>query len=217
MWRRSPRVRKLVPTAEVCEDRALATLVFVLNGDALGAVGPSDLTANAARVLQLAGHRAVQLSTPTIDTPAAFYRVASQMRAISRGQPFGIVGFSAGGTLAARLAGVANLNVKAALDYYGPPDLRTYLDLHRGDRFYRYVVGKAHFTPATINLLSGPARTSAYVVGAFGLLDNNVVAPVSAASLRKAFPRARVYYYPGPHGVSINASPPALADFLVHL
>jgi dienelactone hydrolase len=201
---------------ERCEDRTLTTLVFVLNGNAFSPARPSPLTADAARVLQKAGHQAIQISTPEISTPAAFERVVAQIRSLSHGRPIGIVGFSAGGSLAARLAGVSSLHVRAALDYYGPADLQDYLDQHRGDSYYRYVVGHVHFTPSTIRLLSGPSNTSAYVVAAYGLEDQNVVASSSAASFLKDFPQGKVYTYPGPHGVSINASPPALKDFLAH-
>jgi dienelactone hydrolase len=202
---------------ERCEDRALTTLVFVLNGNAFSATRPSALTADAARVLQRAGDQAIQISTPKISTPGAFERVVDQIRSLSHGRPIGIVGFSAGGSLAARLAGVGSLHVRAALDYYGPADLQDYIDLHRGDSYDRYVLGHVHFTPSTIRLLSGPSNTSAHVVAAFGLDDENVVASDSAASFQKDFPQGRVYTYPGPHGVSINASPPALADFLAHV
>ena len=51
--------RKL--TYEQCEDRALLTVIFVLNGNAFGATSPSILTANAAQVLERAGDQAVQI------------------------------------------------------------------------------------------------------------------------------------------------------------
>jgi dienelactone hydrolase len=202
---------------EQCEGRILPTLVFVLNGNDYGAAKPSDLTAHAARVLQKAGNQAIQLSTPELATTGAFYSLVKKIDSLSHGQPIGIVGFSAGGTLAARLAGVKTLHVTAALAYYSPPDLRDYLNFHRGDRYYRSAVGHVHFTSSAINLLSGPSDTSAYVVSAFGLYDHNVVASESTASFRRDFPHGQVYYYPGPHGVSINASYPALEDFLTHL
>jgi hypothetical protein len=202
---------------ERCEDRTLATLVFVFNGNGFGAAKPDALTANAARVLQRAGNQVVQLSNPVLGTPAAFFGLARQIASISRGRPIGIVGFSAGGTLAARLAGIPALHVTAALDYYGPPDLQDFLALHRGDRFDRFVATHAHFNAAGIALLSGPSDTAAHVVAAFGLDDVNVVATDSAASFQRDFPGGQVYEYPGPHGVSILASPPALEDFLAHL
>lgn len=211
------RSQEMTPGVEPCEDRTLQTLVFVLNGNALSAASPNSLTANAAAVLQRAGDRAVQLSTPTINTPGAFYSVARQIKAMSHGQPIGIVGFSAGGTLAIRLAGLADLHVTDVLDYYGPPDLSDWLNYHHGDRDYNYVVGHVHFTPATVQLLSGPCSTSAHIVCAFGLRDTNVVASVSTSSLRNDYAQGNVYDYDAGHGVSIGASAPALEDFLAHL
>jgi len=204
-------------TYEQCEDRALLTLIFVLNGNAFSATSPSILTANAAQVLDSAGNHAVQISTPSINTAGAFYGVARQIESLSHGRPIGIVGFSAGGTLAARLSGVKSLHVNAALDYYGPPSLSDYLKYHKGDRFDAYVLSHVHFTRSAINVLSGPCDTSAYVVSAFGRHDRNVVASVSTSSLHQDFPTAHVYYYARGHGVSISASPQALQDFLVHV
>src|SRR5271157_2999266 len=214
--RRSRSVRRNL-TYEQCEDRALLTLIFVLNGNAFSATSPSILTANAAQVLERAGDRAVQISTPEIETAGDFYGVARQIETLSHGSPIGIVGFSAGGTLAARLSGVKSLHVIAALDYYGPPSLRDYLNYHNGDRFDAYVLSHVHFTRSAINVLSGPSDTSACVVCAFGLYDRNVVASVSTSSLQQDFPTAHVYYYAGAQGVSINASPQALHDFLLHV
>jgi hypothetical protein len=209
--------RRRVPDFDRAEDRALTSLVFVLNGNAFSPAKPGPLTADAARVLRQAGHQAIQISTPLMSSPDAFNRVVRQIASISRGRPIGIVGFSAGGSLAARLAGVGSLHVTAVLDYYGPTDLQDYLDQHRGDPFYRYVVGHVPFKPSAIALFSGPIPTSAYVVGAFGLGDQNVVASNSAASFARDVPDGRVYFYPGPHGAPINASPAALKDFLAHI
>jgi hypothetical protein len=214
---RHRRSSRRVPAFERPEDRTLTTLIFVLNGNAFSPAKPSALTAGAARVLRQAGHQAVQISTPLMSSPDAFNRVVRQIASMSHGRPIGIVGFSAGGSLAVRLAGVASLHVEAVLDDYGPADLADYLDQHRGDSFYRYVVGHVRFKPSAIRLFSGPIRTSAHVVGAFGLDDRNVVATASAASFAKDVPDGRVYFYPGPHGASINASPAALSDFLAHV
>ncbi len=100
---------------------------------------------------------------------------------------------------------------------YGPPSLRDYLSYHNGDRFDAYMLSHVHFPRSAINVLSGPSDTSAHVVCAFGLDDRNVVASVSTSSVQQDFPSAHVYYYAGAHGVSINASPLALHDFLVHV
>jgi dienelactone hydrolase len=206
-----------VPGFDGCEERTLSTLVFVLNGNAFDTAKPNALTADAAAVLQKAGDQALQLTTPVMATPGAFQSVVDQIKHLSHGKPIGIVGFSAGGSLAVRLAGAPGLNVAAALDYYGPPDLQDWLSFHRGDRFYDYVVSRVPFTRGIIDLLSGPSTTSADVVGAFGLHDHNVVASLSAAGLNKDYPQGHLYFYPGPHGVSITASRPALNDFLAHL
>lgn len=208
---------RLAPAFEQCEERILNTLVFVLNGNAFSAANSCSLTANAAQVLQQTGDRAVQLSYPTIATPAALNDLAQRIRPLSHGQPIGIVGFSAGGTLAARLAANHTLNVVAALDYYGPPDLRDYFDYHGSDRIARYVMGHVPFTNGGINALSGLINTTAHVVDAFGAYDINVVATQSIASLHRDLPQAGVYIYAGPHGVGINASPPALREFLANL
>jgi hypothetical protein len=214
MKRSSSCTRRKVLEFERCEDRTCTTLVFVLNGNALSAVGPNAVTANAAQVLAGAGQRAIQLTTPTMGTPAAFYRVVRQIESRSQGQSIGLVCFSAGGILAARLAGVAALHVTAALDCYGPPDLQDWLTAHRGDVFYGYVTRHVRLTPPLIQLLSGRSNTSAYVVCAFGLHDRNVTVPVSTASFQADFRNGRVYDYPGPHDVSINASRAAVSDFL---
>ena len=194
------------------------TLVFVFNGNTFGAVGPSALTANAAGVLKKAGEKVVQMSNPTLSTPAAFNGVVRQIEKLSQGQPIGLVGFSAGGSLVARLSGVAELHVTAALDYYGEPDLIAYLNSHGNDRFGQYVAGHVHFTPAAIDLFSGPIPSnSAYVVAAFGSLDQNVVPSLNEATFHADDFRGAVYVYPGPHDAPITASPPALADFLEQL
>ncbi len=90
--------------------------------------------------------------------------MARQIESLSHGSPIGIVGFSSGGALAARLSGVKSLHVIAALDYYGPPSLRDYLNYHKSDRYDAYILSHVHFTRSAINVLSGPSDTSAYVV-----------------------------------------------------
>lgn len=207
---RSPRI-------EICEGRTLTALVFVLNGNAFSEAGPSSLTEAAARVVGAAGHRVVQLSYPTIATPAAYRGLARQIKALSDGRPIGLVGFSAGGTLAARLSGIDSLHVTAVLDYYGPPDLRDWFQTHRGDTFDQYVRGHVPFRQKTIDLLSGPSDSRAYISAAFGRDDRNVTADVSAAGLAKDFALGRSYTYPSGHGAPITASRPALEDFLAHL
>ena len=209
--------RDRAPSFERCEERILSTLVFVLNGNAYSAASPNILTANAAQVLWQAGNQAVQLAYSTMATPAAFFGLERQIQSLSHGQPIGIVGFSAGGTLALKIATDKALRVVSVLDYYGPPDLKDYFLYHKSDRFSRYILGHVPFTRAAINLLSGPIATNAHVACAFGLRDANVVASQSAASLNRDLPQASIYTYDGPHGVGINACQPALNDFLANL
>jgi hypothetical protein len=211
------RARRSTPRVERCEDRVLTTLIFVLNGNAYAGVGPNALTANAARVLRAAGNQVVQLSYPTMATPRAFDGLARRIAAISRGRPIGLVGFSAGGSLASRLSGVESLNVAAVLNNYGPPNLRDWLNYHGRDLYGRYVRSRIPFRPATIDLLSGPSDSKAYVVSAFGRRDRNVQAAMSMASAENDFPNGKVYLYDGGHGAPITASRPALDDFLAHL
>ena len=210
--------RSAAPAVERCEGRSLATtVVFIFNGDGYGAAKPDSLTANAAQVIRQAGDRPVQLAYPALSSPSVLASVARQIERIGHGQPVGLVGFSAGGSLAERLAGLPGVNAKAVLAEYSPPDLNDYLAFHGHDRFGTYVVEHGHFNLAAYGALSGPGHTSAHMVGAFGLQDVNIVAGESAASFLRDYPGADVYQYNGPHGVAINASVPALNDFLSHL
>ncbi len=212
--KRRPRLSLSI---EQLEARSLSTLVFVFNGNGFAEAKPNPLTQNTAALLDSHGDRAIQLTMPAMNGPGPFYQVASEVRSLSKGQPIGLIGFSAGGTLALRLVGIPGLNVKTAAAFYGPPDLRDYLAFHHGDRDYRYVTGHAHLDPAIIGLLSGPGNTSAYEIDAFGSRDHNVVAGPSTMYFNQDFPGEHVYYYEGPHGVSPTADPQALSDFLNHL
>jgi hypothetical protein len=200
-----------------CEERALTTIVFILNGDAFSAAKPNALTASAAQVIRGAGQKPVQLAYATMSTPAAFNGLLQQIKLLSRSQPIGIVGFSAGGSLALRLAASKSLHVVSVLNYYGPPDLRDYFRYHGSDRFARYILGHVHFTRAAISLFSGPITTSAHVVSAFGIYDTNVLASQSTASLDRDLAGSSVYKYAGPHGVGMTACRPALDEFLANL
>jgi hypothetical protein len=203
---------------EPIETRLLQTLVFVFNGDGFAASSPDTVhTGLAAQQLMLHGDRAIQLPTPTMGTPRALYALANQIRTLSHGQPIGLMGFSAGGSLAIRLAGVVGSNVKAVMSYYGPPDLSDWLNYHRGDRYYNYVVIHAHPNNGVINLLSGPSSTSASIVCAFGLYDHNVVSSMSTASFNADFKHGQVFDYAGPHGVTLFADLPAFNAFLADL
>ena len=207
----------IVPKVERCEDRRLLTLVVVLNGASFAATGPSDLTANAAEVLRREGHRVVELATPAIRSAHAYDSIARRLVKMAHGRDLGLVGFSAGGALALRLAATPGLKVRAVLDYYGVPDVRAYLHRHEGDRVYRPIAGLAPFRPSVVARLSGPIATDALLVAAFGRRDPNVRADTSGADLVADHPNAHVYTYWGAHGAPITASRPALEDFLSHL
>jgi hypothetical protein len=195
----------------------MPTLVFSLPGNAFAAAKAGGVTVGAAKILGETGNQSIQLSTPDLSSPAAFDGLVRQIHDLSHGQPIGIIGFSAGGAWALRLAGVSSLNVKAVLDFYGPPDLKDYFAYHGHDRFATYVESHSHMDKAAINLMSGPIITTAYVDAAFGSNDHNVVASVSTDSLQKDLPQARVFNYDGGHGVSLAACPPAMNDFIAHL
>ena len=208
---------RYAPRVEACEARVLTALVFVLNGNAFSEASPNDLTANAAGVLQAAGHRVVQLGYPEIATPSAYYGLATQIKSMSRGRPIGLVGFSAGGSLASRLSSIESLNVKAVLNEYGPPDMRDWYRYHGADRFGLYVRSHVPMTPQAVALLSGPSTSKAYIAAAFGSGDRNVTASHSIASFHRDFSAGKSYTYRGGHGASISASRAALEDFLAHL
>jgi dienelactone hydrolase len=211
-------MRRFHPSIEQFESRFLPTLVFVFNGNAFAAAkADNQLTQNAAEELMAHGDPAVQMNTPPMSSPAAFYQVANQIRAISKGRPIGLMGFSAGGSLALRLSELPTLNVRAALGFYGPPDLSDLLQYNKGDRVYRRVITGVRLDNGIIRLLSGPSDTGAYVIDAFGLRDRVVVAAPSTASSDRDFPDGHVYYYSGPHGVEVGADPAAFKDFLAHL
>ena len=210
--KRSPRL-----AVEQLETKLLPTLVFVFNGNGFAESKPDQNTQIAADLVSSHGNRAVQLATPAMDGPAAFYQLAREIRAISKGQPIGLLGFSAGGTLALRLANLPGLNVRAAIGYYGPPDLRDWLAFHKGDRFFAKVTSDVHFNKGIIKLLSGPSNSNARLIDAFGLRDQNVVSSFSSSDFHRDFPLGQVYFYPGPHGVGAKAQPAALKDFLDHL
>lgn len=196
----------------------LPTLVFVFNGNGFAASQPDGPhTGLAAAELAANGDQAVQMATPAMEDPADFYELAGEIRAISKGRPIGLMGFSAGGALALRLSELPMLNVKAVMSYYGPPDLQDWLTEHRGDSHYQRVLSHVHFDRAIIELLSGVSSSKAYIVSAFGLEDKTVVATESTVSFEHDFPDGHVYYYSGPHGVTLKASLPAFDDFLAHL
>jgi hypothetical protein len=209
--------RRAIPRVEACEGRALTTLIFVLNGNAFSPAGPNALTADAANVLHEAGNRVVQVSYPTIGTTRAYYGLARSIARMAGGQTIGLVGFSAGGTLAARLSGIPSLHVRAVLDDYGPPDLRDWIRYHGNDRFAQYVLSHVPFSPKFVDAMSGPSPSTAYIAAAFGQDDQNVTPAVSSASFAQDFAVGHVYTYRGGHGAAIGASRPALEDFLAHL
>ena len=210
-------MRRFRPEVEPCESRVYPTMVFIFPGNALAAASPGIQTKSAAAELARLGDRPIQVGTPALNGPGAFYSIANYVRKVSHGRPIGLMGFSAGGALALRLAGQPGLNVKAVMDYYGPPDMKDWLASHRHDYYYQYVVSHVHLTPSVINLLSGPTRSNAAFVAAFGLHDPEVEPVVSATGFQRDFPNGQYFYYPGPHGVTLNADYTAFRAFLKHL
>jgi dienelactone hydrolase len=210
-------MRRFRPVVEPCEVRSCPTLVFVFPGNALAAASPDFVTQTAADRLMRSGDQAIQVSTPALDGPDDFYQIVDYVRTVSQGQPIGLMGFSAGGALALRLADQPGLNVQAVMDYYGPPDLDAWLASHGHDSYYQYVTSHVHLTGAVEQLLSGPSTSNAYCVAAFGLRDRNIQPAVSTAAFQKDFPHGQVYYYDGPHGVTLYADYAAFQDFLDHL
>jgi pimeloyl-ACP methyl ester carboxylesterase len=211
-------MKRIRPDFEECESKILPCLVFVFNGNGFAASRPdASITGSAAKQLMQHGDRAIQLATPAMANLSDFYQLVREIRLASGGQPIGLMGFSAGGTLAMRLSAISSLNVRAVMSYYGPPDLRDWLTYHQGDKIYSYVTSRVHFSPAIVKLLSGPSSSTAYIVSAFGKYDANVVTSVSTASFDRDYQHGQVFYYPGPHGVSLFADYAAFRDFLAHL
>ena len=150
-------MRRFRPEVEACEPRACPTMVFIFPGNALAAASPDLPTQLAADRLLRDGDEPIQVSTPALNGPDAFYRIAAYVRTVSQGQPIGLMGFSAGGALAMRLAGQPGLNVTSVMNYYGPPDLNAWIASHHNDFYYRYVASHVHLTGAVKDLLSGPS------------------------------------------------------------
>lgn len=209
--------RRISLSVEPLETRALTTMVFLLSGDAFGAAAPSSQTRFAAADLARRGFEPVQLSYADMNSTRAFDGLANQIGRLSKGQPIGILGFSAGGALALRLAGVPGLNVKTALSFYGPPDLSDWLREHRGDPAYQRVVRNIGAGQAFTRLMSGPSTTDAKVIAAFGMRDRTVRALPSERSFYQDFPTGVSYFYPGPHGVNVYAKCGAYDEFIRNL
>jgi dienelactone hydrolase len=193
------------------------TTVFILNGNAYGAARPDRLTQVSAVDLARRGFHAIQLKTPAMDSLGTFDILANQLKRLSKGRPIGLVGFSAGGSMAMRLAQNPGLNVKAVLNFYGPPDLRDWIDEHRLDPAFAYMNSQVHLTPGFINRMSGSGSSQTFIVSAFGLRDRTVTASASGASFQKDYPNGALYYYPGAHGVTIAACYEAYLGFVSHL
>ena len=74
----------------------MQTLVFVFNGNGYAKATPNELTQSTANLLNAHGDRAVELTMPAMNGPAAFYQVANQIRSDSKGQPIGLIGLRRG-------------------------------------------------------------------------------------------------------------------------
>ena len=61
---------------EQLETKLLPTLVFVFNGNGFAESKPDQNTQIAADLVSSHGNRAIQLATPAMDGPAAFYQLA---------------------------------------------------------------------------------------------------------------------------------------------
>lgn len=210
-------MRRFRPGVEPCDSRVCPTMVFIFPGNALAAAAPDIPTETAADRLARLGDQPIQVSTPALDGPDAFYRIVNYVRTVSQGQPIGLIGFSAGGALALRVAGQPGLNVTSVMDYYGPPDLDAWIASHGDDYYYQYVASHVHLTSGVEQLLSGPTTSHAHFVAAFGLKDANVIASVSTSAFNADFPGGQVLYYPGPHGVTLYADYTAFQDFVDYL
>jgi hypothetical protein len=103
-------MKRFHPSFEQLQARTLQTLVFVFNGNAFAKSSPdTPHTQLAAAALIKNGDRAIQLSTPAMQSPGDFYQLAHVILAISKGQPIGLMGFSAGVRLGSAIVGSCRL------------------------------------------------------------------------------------------------------------
>ncbi|QEH33609.1 Alpha/beta hydrolase family protein [Aquisphaera giovannonii] len=214
---RSETHLRLRPIAESLESRSLMAMVFLLNGNGYAQASPSIQTRVAAADLARRGHTPIQVSYASMTGLGPYLALANSLVRASQGQPIGLIGFSAGGTLALRLASYPGLRVSSVLNFYGPPDLAGWLSYHGRDMYARRISQNIDGSRAFIDAMSGPGDSSAHLVSVFGERDRNVDAVSSASSFRQDFRSGVVYTYAGNHGVTIRAQPTAYQDFLSHL
>ena len=90
-------MRRFHPSIDELESRTLQTMVFIFNGNGYAEAKPDPLhTQLAADLLAAHGETPIQMTTPAMDSPAAFYGFANEILAISKGKPIALMGFSAG-------------------------------------------------------------------------------------------------------------------------
>ncbi len=120
-------------------------LIFLFGGNGMGAVVKSSQALQLAGELQSRGCAAAVLNHPELQTRMDFHRsIIGPMHKIIGSdwakqncidtQKIGAAGFSAGGLIATLLGTVyqreLNFKIQAALNYYGPVDLRQWFAFH---------------------------------------------------------------------------------------
>ena len=77
---RRGNMRRFRPAVEQCESRICPTLVFIFSGNALAAASTDYRTQIAADQLARHGDQPIQVSTPALNGPGAFYHIADYIR-----------------------------------------------------------------------------------------------------------------------------------------
>jgi dienelactone hydrolase len=203
---------------ELLESRDLTAVVLIFNGNAFGPTAPDAITSKLAAQLRAAGHKPMQMALGPI-TPALVKQLGRKIDILAaRGEGVAVAGFSAGGSLAARLA-MSHPAVDAALDLYGPLDLADWFDYHEARNTtssrsaLAAVRGHLGGNQQTVDLFSGPAfLRETPILAAFGDRDQNVTIDVNRQSARSSGANIHFTTFKGPHGAS--ASREIVASFL---
>ena len=95
-------MRRFRPSVEVFEPRVVPRPRIRVERQSYQPLPDTLHTQLAADKLISLGDRPVQMTTPAMSSPRAFYDLADEVLAISHGQPIGLLGFSSGGGLALR-------------------------------------------------------------------------------------------------------------------
>ena len=81
-------MKRFHPVFEQVESRLLPTLVFVFNGNAFASVKAGHCATRLPLSNSiLHGDRAIQLSTPAMNSPIAFYHLANEIRTSAKVSP----------------------------------------------------------------------------------------------------------------------------------